>query len=247
MEQYISVWPFQKVLLSSSCLLISCLKTQKMLVHILKITTVLMFFVANVKAQDTIKLQNGITLYGLITEVNGGEIKFRVDGGSVLLNQVISYKRGGQSIIVKDVPPVKDVKVNDDRQQDCELKNTGDISIKNQSNIAIIVDIYLLNTIPENSYSTAYNSNPLISVNRNSDSKGDTSNHIISTITLPAQSSAPVLDIPKGTHFVKYRLSDDGYYNNSGNTQIRVEKCKSVSLSINASHLIQQKPVTNSW
>src|SRR5690242_14934086 len=86
-----------------------------------------LFYTLNAEAQDTIRLKNGLMLYGLITEVNNKEIRFRVDGGSITMDQVLSYHKNGSAVTVQ-AGPINQVQSNQTAPvQECERKNTGDL------------------------------------------------------------------------------------------------------------------------
>jgi hypothetical protein len=157
-------------------------------------------------SQDTIRLKNGLVLHGLITEVNSKEIKFRVDGGSVTLDQVISYQKNGNSVAVQN--PATQPNTNKPiTQPDCERKNVGDIEFVNRTGKSITMFVFAIAAPPHLYYW-----------------REDKNNPIVAEIEIPANSSKTAYELTSGVHYIKYTFeTDTGLSDSSG--QIRITKC----------------------
>ncbi|HRF16786.1 MAG TPA: hypothetical protein PK977_01410, partial [Chitinophagaceae bacterium] len=126
----------------------------------------------------------------------------RIDGGTVNLNEVISYSKGGQTVSVNSNLSSQP-NFSNAAPKDCELKNVGDVLFENKSNSEITVYIYAIGVQPDGR------------------SGQQTNNPIIATVSVPANGTASAYDLTVGTHFI-YFISTG--YRYSG--QIRIRKCE---------------------
>lgn len=156
------------------------------------------FLITNpLNAQDTIRLKNGLMLYGLITEVNNKEVKFRIDGGSVTLDQILSYQKGGQNITLRNTPATSVPTANmQTKPQECEIKNVGDVEFENKTSQSQRIYIYATG----------------------GDTHNENVNPNVATITVAAGSSVFAYNLTTGVHSFH-----SGGYGISG--QVRISKC----------------------
>lgn len=153
-------------------------------------------FSLSLKAQDTIRLKNGLMLYGLITEVNSKEVKFRVDGGSVTLDQVLSYQKGGQNVTLRNtLPTALPVATVQAKPQECEIKNVGDVEFENKSGYTLQIEIHAIGIATDD----------------------PRTNPIVTTISVPANTTVTAYELTSGVHY----WESFGY----GTGQVKVIKC----------------------
>jgi hypothetical protein len=173
-------------------------------IKIKNLVAVLCLFSSVLKAQDTIRLKSGLMLYGLITEVNNREIKFRVDGGSVTLDQVLSYQKNGQSVAVNNLPnsgvPSASIQM---QRQECDIKNVGDVEFDNRTTQAVYITIYATGSLPEPTGLDNKLNNP-----------------IVTEISVAPGSKGYSYNLTTGIHFIYYSFSPGRY-----SAQIKIEKC----------------------
>jgi hypothetical protein len=163
----------------------------------------------NAKSQDTIILKNGLTVYGLITDISNGDIKFRIDGGAVQLSEVKTYIRGGQEVLVNNTP-ISEANMPKAAPVECEIKNIGDVQFENKMKKDAVIYIYAIGIQPQGSLSESPN-NPLIT-----------------TITVPANGSASAYDLTTGVHYIYISIEGTIFPK-----QIKIKKCQTIKESLN--------------
>lgn len=177
---------------------------------------VLLFIFFRSHSQDTIRLKNGLMLHGLITEVNGKEIKFRVDGGSVTLDQVISYQKNGNTISVQTQQP----KVENNKPTttpDCEKKNVGDAEFVNKTENDVTVFIYAI-AIPPDEAAANSSKNPLVA-----------------QIDIPAKSSKTAFELSHGVHYIQYMFGVNLHavtQPRNGTGQVKISRCETTKYEL---------------
>ena len=158
-------------------------------------------FSFNTKGQDTITLKNGLTIYGLITEVNNNEIKFRIDGGSITMDQIMSYSKSGKRTTLNNITPTQTQANKPEPPKDCEVKNVGDAEFENKTAYPMTVTIYAIGIVADGEY--------------------DKNNPVVNKLTIPSNGSATSYELTTGVHYFRY--TDGGFTYASG--QVRVTKC----------------------
>jgi hypothetical protein len=161
-------------------------------------------------AQDTIRLKNGIVLHGLITEINNKEIKFRIDGGIVPMDQLLSYQRGKDHVIVQNSPIVSNQLVQPVKPAPCEIKDVGDILFDNKSDGEVQVTVYAIGSLD-------LGNNPKVA-----------------SITVPAKTAVTVYDMTSGIHFINFATTNNsnGRDYMDGTGQVKVTKCGTTKYEI---------------
>ena len=174
--------------------------------------TLFLFGILYGKSQDTIVLKNGLTIYGLITDVKNGEIKFRIDGGSIQMNQIINYSKPGENIIVNasSSPGSMSTPNINTPISDCERKNIGDVEFENKSQLTATVRVFAIGLRPE------------------SVTFGSENNPLIAGITVPANGKMSAFDLTVGTHYISYDFNGAVFEG-----QIRITKCGVFKMALN--------------
>lgn len=170
----------------------------------LAVLIILLIGFLNVKSQDTITLNNGLTIYGLITDIGDGQIKFRIDGGAVEMANVKTYTKSGQQVSVNNQIS-SNTNNSTSSTEECEIKNVGDIQFENKMpQLDAKVYIYAIGIQPEGDFLKPTN-NPLVAV-----------------ISVPANGTATAYDLTAGVHYIYFEIANYGI--NPG--QIRIKKCQ---------------------
>lgn len=170
------------------------------------------FISGNVWSQDTITLKNGITLFGLITEVNKGEIRFKIDGGAVTIDQVKTYRKSGELVIFPTNNPNQNQTKEIQVLKECDIKNVGDVEIENKTNKEVSVTIYATNNVPERTLTSIFN------------------NSEIARLTITAGSKITAYDLNSGVHFFEFTFKTG--LSNRSEGQIRITKCETEKIII---------------